>query len=435
MTLLAFIVVLGVLVFVHELGHFLVARWSGVTVETFSIGFGPTIASIQREGVLYKIGIVPLGGYVKMKGDQTGTEEAEAPDSYLAQPKHKRAAIVVAGPVMNLLTAFVLAPIVYMVGVPEPVHLEDPPVLGWIDAEWRERIPVGSRVKAIDGESVSTWREFQTALSMSEGKAKLDIATAGGSARTVTIGTTPVGSALEKLLPPMPPVIERVVPDSAAAAAGLQPNDRIAAISDVTVTHWAQIGEVLAESHGAPVTITVQRGTETTAMTASPRYDEAQDRYMLGIARQEAQTIRQYGFGASVRYGTGRVVEMSLLTFEIIGRLVQGDLSLKALGGPVAIAQGAGNAARAGVGAFLTFMVFISVQLGVLNLLPIPVLDGGHLVIIGAETVIGRRLPDRWVELAQWLGLIFLLGLMLYVTRNDIMRFWGDTLQQWFGVG
>lgn len=441
MTLIAFIIVLGILVLVHEWGHFIVARKSGVRVEVFSIGFGPALARLSRGGTEYKIAAIPLGGYVKMAGDQPGEDGAEAPDGYLAQPRWKRAAIVLAGPAMNMVLALVLAPVIYMVGVPEPTHWEEPARIGWVaeapekmDMGPVDRLPPGARITAVEESSIETWRQLQTALSVREGEVPLRYRMPAGAVSTVVLRQPEPGALLAVLLPPMPPVIHRVMDGSAADAAGLEPADRIVGIGGEPVEHWMEIRRLTERSGGEPVTVAVEREAERIVVSLTPRYDETSERHLIGIARQESREVRQYGVVDSFGKGFERVGEMVGLTFKVLKDLVTGELGLKALGGPVMIAQGAGDAARAGLGAFLNFMVFISIQLAVLNMLPIPVLDGGHLFVMGIETVIRRPLPDRWVELAQWMGLGLLILLMLYVTRNDILRFWGESLRGMFGV-
>lgn len=431
MTLLAFIVVLGVLVIAHEYGHFQAARWAGVRVETFSIGFGPEIAAIKRGDTTYRVALIPLGGYVKMAGDDPSGIDVNAPDGYFAQAVWKRAGIVLAGPIMNILLAFALGPVMYMAGVPEPEHLTTKPQIGWIAVdELRETLEPGDVVLAVNGSAVATWRDLQNALAINSGKLTLKVQRNAEVFEIVSERDKP-GELIPVLIPPMDTLIERILPDSAAGKAGVVGGDKIVAIDGRPIVHWLEIREALEAATTPSVAVLLERdGGATAAVQITPILDES-GKPMLGVARRESNVVKYYGPAEAVKLGTGRVLEMFGLTFAVLKRLFTGGLGLDALGGPLMIAQGAGDAARQGLGALITFMVFISVQLGVLNLLPIPVLDGGHLLLLGIESVLGRRLPDKVVGILQYIGFGALMLLILYVTRNDIMRMWGDTISRW----
>lgn len=431
MTLAAFIVVLGILVIAHEYGHFQAARWAGVRVEIFSIGFGPQLFKIERGGTIYRVAAIPLGGYVKMAGDEPTAENAAITDGYFAQPIWKRAGIVLAGPAMNILLAFALAPLMYLIGVPEPIHLTEAPTIGWVaDDELNTQIVAGDVVLAVNGSAVGTWRDLQNALAISRGTMQLTLARGDDTFDVVTERAAP-GDLIGVLVPPMDTVVERVMPDGAAAAAGIAAGDRIVAIDGQAIEHWLGIRQALDAATAPTVAVVVARAADVTAeVVVAPKLDDA-GRPMLGVARQENSVMRRYGLGEAISLGNARVVDMFGLTFIVLQKLFTGQLGLDALGGPLMIAQGAGDAARQGAGALLVFMIFISVQLGVLNLLPIPVLDGGHLVLLGAEALFGRRLPDKVVAALQYLGFAALMLLILYVTRNDIMRMWGEPIRRW----
>lgn len=435
-TLLSFIIVLGILVLVHEWGHFAVARLCGVRVETFSIGFGPRILSFQRGDTEYQIALIPLGGYVKMAGDDPGGEGANAPDAFFAQSRPRRAAIVLAGPAMNLLLAFALAPVIYLVGVPEPIYWEEAPVVGWVEPpEAGQGVVAGSQILEVNGETIEHWRGLQMALLLNQGEVRLRLVDAQGAPTEAVIHQAEPGAMLAVLHPPMEAAVDRVMDGSAAARAGIRSGDILLSIDDRPIRHWLEIRHALDLAAGRPVSAEVLREGGVVALEVTAERDPADERWLLGIARREAQELRHYGFAEAMVRGPERVVEMIVLTGRVVRDLFTGRLGLDALGGPVMIAQGAGDAARAGLGAFLTFMVFISVQLGLLNLLPIPVLDGGHLVILAVEGVLRRPVPERLVIFLQWLGLALLIFLMLYVTRNDIMRLWGDAIRRLIGAG
>ncbi len=434
-TILVFLLVLGVLVLVHEWGHFAAARWAGVRVETFSINFGPTIASIKRGDTLYKIGIIPLGGYVKMAGDEPNSDEADAPDAFFAKPVRKRAVIVMAGPVMNLVFAFAAAPLMYLAGIPEPAHWSAPATIGWVEGEAADGLLPGDTVTAISGSDVENWKELQNEIAIHHQDMIFHVRSNDGSHREVRLGTDDPAAFLSAIFPPMSSTIERVMGDSPAAESGLKKGDTIVAIDGTEIRHWMQIRRLLDAAAGAAVDVTIERNGSTENVQVAARKDESSGRYLLGIARQEMTVDRQYGFFESVQMGFSRVIDLIVLTFRIIGKLFSGEIGVNALGGPVMIAQASGEAAKNGFGALIGMMVFLSIQLGILNLLPIPVLDGGHMVLLGCEAALGRRVNDRVVEIAQWGGFLLLVSLMLFVTRNDIMRIWGDSIRGWFNGG
>lgn len=434
-TLLSFIVVLGILVLVHEYGHYVAARRAGVRVEVFSIGFGPRLGSFRRGDTEFRVALIPLGGYVKMAGDDAQDATATAaPDAFYAKSVTARAGIVLAGPVMNLLLAFVLAPIVYLIGVQEAAHWDEPSVVGWIEpGAATGALAPGDQIQRVGQDETPTWRALQTALSLQKGTLVVEYLTADGAVSSTTIEQAAPGELLAALMPPMEAAIDRVVADGAAARAGILPGDILTSIGERPIGHWLEIRSALDAAAGRPVTVEVVRDGNLLALQLTPLRDPAGDRWLLGVARRELTVERRYGPLAAVQLGSRRVVEMVGLTMRVVRDLFTGRLGVDALGGPVMIAQGAGDAARAGIGAFLTFMIFISVQLGMLNLLPIPVLDGGHLVLLGLEGIFRRRMPERVVAALQWTGFVLLIGLMLYVTRNDIMRMWGATIRRWLG--
>lgn len=342
------IILLGVLVFVHELGHFLFAKWFGVGVLKFSLGFGRKLVGRKWGETEYLISMIPLGGYVKMLGE-SGSDKVQEEDqarSFSVQRPWKRFCIVAAGPAFNFLFAILVLAIINMTGIPTLSNL--------------------------------------------------------------------VGGVQE---------------GSAAAGAGILAGDRITAIDGKPIKSWPEIAEMIAESNGREMKLKLDRAGNTLEINAAGRitkgknlFGEDVDSYKLGIqSSQETFIKRQNPFMALVS-GAAQTWYMTELTFLSIVKIIEGTISASTLGGPILIAQMAGSEVEKGIMHFIFFMAILSINLGVLNLLPIPVLDGGHLFFTLIEVVIGREVNIKWREMAQQVGFFLLLLLMLFVFYNDIMR-------------
>ncbi len=343
-----FLVLLGILIFVHELGHFFVAKRLGIRVLKFSLGFGPTLIGTRRGETEYVVSAIPLGGYVKLYGEDPEEElpEEESRVSFSARPVSHRLATVAAGPFMN----FVLAVVVF------------------------------------------------TVLSL--------------------IGT-----------PILQAVVGEVSSDMPAAAAGLRQGDRVLAVDGVSVTSWDEMAEAIAGSGGGEITLRLERDGESltvpvvpTRRTSHNLLGESVDRPMIGIAPAGVVAVRSYPLWEAPWAGLKETGRWTWMTVEVLGKMVVGRVSPRNLGGPIAIAQMAGETARAGLLSFLFLVAVLSVNLAVLNLLPIPILDGGHVLFFGIEALRGKPVSIRNREVAQQVGLVILLMLMAYVIYNDVAR-------------
>ncbi|UCG38369.1 MAG: RIP metalloprotease RseP [bacterium] len=426
-TAVSFIIVLGILITAHELGHFLVAKALGMGVERFSIGFPPKMIGFRRGETEYCLSWIPLGGYVKLKGEgpEDVIEDPHDPRLFISRPPLQRAGVILAGPVMNLVLAFLIMPLVFMVGMSVPTYLDDPPVVSYIEPQSpadAAGILRGERITAVDGAAVLTWEDLLEAVSTGA-KGVHDISLTGpGGDRTVRLDTGVEEGPRLGVSPPMAPMVGSLTPGFPAQEAGLQEGDLILELGGISVTHWSEMARIIHASAGKTITLLVQRGTETTKVTVVPRLDEKTGRGLLGISPRTETTVRRYGFAQSVSRGVERNIELLRLTFGFIGDLLTLNSSIKNLGGPIMIAQVTGEAARAGLAEFMAFMAFLSLQLGILNLLPIPVLDGGHLVFLTAEGVMGRPMNLRTREVAQKVGFFLLLLLILVISYNDVIR-------------
>lgn len=432
MTIISFIIVLGILIFIHEFGHFAVAKLSGVGVEKFSLGFGPKLVGFKRGETEYLISILPLGGYVKMVGESPGEEVSEEnrKKSFTHKPVSVRAAIVAAGPIMNLVLAAMLLPVIFMIGIQIPAYLEKPAEVGFVvqnEAAAKADIRGGDVIESVNGEKTKTWEDLLSQLALSPGKPlEIELKREGSVVKTtLTPGTSQeTGAGYGGMYPPMKPVIGDVTKAYPAKEAGIKPGDVIRAVNGIEIKHWAELEEIVHRD-GDKKTFSIERGAETLNVEITPNFNADSKVYLIGITRLEEQVLRKYGFVESIRKGLKAAVDMTDKLFMVLKGLVVGQYSLKTLGGPIMIAQVAGKAAESGVAELLSLVAFLSLQLGIINLFPIPVLDGGHLLFFGIEAVKGSPLSEKFMSIAQQIGIALLIGLMLLVTYNDIFRIFG----------
>jgi len=437
-TLLSGILMLGVLVFVHELGHFCIAKWSGVKVLKFSLGFGPCLISRQWGETEYLISAIPLGGYVQMLGEGGGTDgeeatlsEVEKARSFAHKPVGVRTAIVAAGPVMNLVLPFLLLPLSYLIGVNVPAFLEARPCIGYVVADSpgaESGLLAGDCIVAVNGEEVGDWSETNQALiSQAGASVRLTIERSG---KQLELPLKADGADLEDLqlqalglLPPRAATVGAVSPEMPAGAAGIQVGDRILAIDGVSVDSWYDLKQLIQAGGGEEQEVTVERNGRQLRLAVTPARQEGEEGlYLIGIAPAEESVFKRFGFVAAVKAGAAQAVDIIQLTLVFIQKLFSGHVSAKNIGGPIMVFQMAGQAVQSGVTTVLTILAFLSIQLGILNLLPVPILDGGHLFFYLFEIVFRRPLSMRARELLQQLGLALIVMLMILAFYNDISR-------------
>lgn len=427
LTIGTFVLVLGLLVFVHEFGHFLMAKRAGVRVETFSFGFGPRIVGWRRGETDYRISALPLGGFVKMTGENPADEDAASTHSFAAKPLLTRMKIVLAGPLMNLVLPFFLMPIVYLLGIEEPAYLGKPPVVGWVE----EGSPAqsagfqpGDRIVSIQNEPVATWEKAKIVFASNPGKQLTVEVLRGGAAVRLAIKPESRGASggSTGFLPEMRPVIDAVDPSLPAAKAGLRKGDEVLAIQNEPIIHWAQMAGIIRSHPNEPLAFTIRRGKETFTVTIRPQAQQESGVGILGITYLEETLVKRYGLLRSIQSGARDVINSLMLTFYVLGKFFTGTLSIKTLGGPILIAKMTGDAAQVGAASLISFVAFLSLQLGIINLLPIPVLDGGHMLFFSIEAILRRPLNVKIREAAQQVGFIVLVLFILVISYNDIMR-------------
>ena len=435
-TLIAFVFVLGVLIFVHELGHFLAARRIGVRVITFSLGFGPKILSTRRGDTEYCISAIPLGGYVKMAGETVDDPRTGRDDEFLSKTKWQRFQVLIMGPLMNILLAVVLMWVVLLRGADVPAFLDQPPVVGAVPSESpaaKGGIRPGDRIVRVSGREVRDWEDLSIAIGTKPGReVPIELVRDG---KTITVRVTPdVQTKWEigdiGVFPDVHPSISAVNPGDPADKAGLKPGDKILAVNGKTMSFSGQLSEAIARHPGEPITITIRRGGETRDMRVTPVQRGKRGVIGIGIG-DEIKTI-QPGPLQAFWMSLERNYEFGGLIFRTLGGLVTRETSPRQLMGPVAIAQLSGDAAAGGLLALLSLMASISLNLGILNLLPIPVLDGGHIFIMALEGLARRDFSARVKEQMLLAGFVLLMALMVTVIYNDLTRIqWVERLMFW----
>jgi len=427
---------LGILVFVHELGHFLVAKFNGVKVLKFSLGFGPKLLSKQWGETEYLVCAVPLGGYVQMLGEGKGEEGEEAPlseeeedRSFANKSVGRRTAIIAAGPLMNLIFPFLILPFAYMVGVNLPAFLDQKPCVGYVLVETdaaEAGFVAGDCIVAIGDDPVESWDAANKTL-VSHAGAPLQF-TVERDGATERLTMDPENGGLEGLqslglFPIQPALVGALSPGMPAKAAGMQLDDLIVAIDGNPVSNWYDLKPIIQKSGGGEIDFEVERDGEKIVLKVAPTKKEDDGEFLIGIAPQQPSVFKRFGPAESFRYGAERTMELIELTLIFIQKLFSGHVSMKNVGGPIMVVQIAGQAAQTGISSILTVLAFLSIQLGILNLLPIPILDGGHLLFNFAELIYRRPVSVRIREIAQQVGLALLLMLMILVFYNDIVRF------------
>lgn len=438
-TIVAGIVMLGVLVFVHELGHFCVAKFCGVKVLKFSLGFGPRLVSRQWGDTEYMVCAIPLGGYVQMLGEGGGDQGEDAaltPEeelcSFAKQSLLRRMAIVAAGPIMNLVLPFMILPVAYLVGINLPAYLEEPPCVGYVMPE-SEAAEAGfykdDCILKISGQVVANWTDTGPALVNGAGAPIVFTVRRDNSVVDLTIDSE--NGALEGLqsiglLPQQDAVVGRLAPGMPAVEAGLEQGDRILSVGEQQIVSWYELKSTIQEIGGRPVEVAVERAGEIHTVKLVPKKIDGNDDYLIGISPDQATIFKRFGIGEAISAGADRSLELIELTLVFIQKLFAGHVSTSNIGGPITVVQIAGQAAQTDFSSILSVLAFLSIQLGILNLLPIPILDGGHLFFYAFEMVFRRPLSLRAREWAQQIGLILLLLLMVMAFYNDIVRMIGS---------
>ncbi|RUO74066.1 sigma E protease regulator RseP [Pseudidiomarina sediminum] len=440
----AFIVTLGVLVTFHEFGHFWVARKCGVKVLTFSVGFGKAIWQREgRDGTVYQISRIPLGGYVRMLDERV--DEVPASQRHLSfngKSIWQRAAIIAAGPVANFLLAIVVLWWMLMIGVASVKPVVGSVAEGSIAAQADWQLP--AEIQAVNGQATADWQQVNLAFAGALGDAEVSISVLDAQQRQRTLNLdirewrlnndeqqpTFVSLGMQPFQPEIYTDISYVEEGSPAAQAGVQVKDKILALDGTLYQDWSPIRDAIMANPGATVPLTVLRdGQELTlSVTLGERtYNDTSYGYLGVEPRREAypedyRFVQQYGIVDGFVQGAERTWNLMVLSVKMIGKLLTGTVSVTNLSGPVAIAEGAGVSASYGLVYFLGFLALISVNLGIINLLPLPMLDGGHLLFLAIEGVRKKPVSERVQEICYRIGGALIFALMVIAISNDVLR-------------
>lgn len=440
-----FIIALGILVAIHEFGHFWVARRCGVKVERFSIGFGKRLWShIGRDGTEYVIAMIPLGGYVKMLDERVeAVPKSLQPFAFNRQHVAKRAAIVAAGPIANFILAIIAFWIMLMIGITGVK-----PVLGPVDPQsvaGQAGLTPGAQVLSVEGSPVQDWHDFMVTLvaHVGEHNVNIDVKDAQQEDKNLQLDLSrwqidandetrsPLADlGIEPFRPRIKLEIARVLESSPASQQGLKVGDKLLAINNQPLSSWEQFTDLVRHHAGTPITLTIEREQHRRDLTVTPKLQHYRGQTIgfLGISpaaeaypKDYLMTLR-YGPLEAFSEGAVRTWKVTKLTLDMLGKLVTGKVSVDNLSGPISIAKGAGQSAHNGIVYFLSFLALVSVNLGILNLLPLPVLDGGHLLFFAIEAITKRPVPERVMEIGTRIGVSLLFAVMMFALFNDLMR-------------
>jgi len=447
-SIFAFIVVLGVLVFFHELGHFLVARLFGVGVEKFSLGFGPKLLGKKYGDTEYLLSAVPLGGYVKMVGEEPDADldPADIPISFTHKPVWKRILIVAAGPVFNLLLAVIIFFGFFLIAGIEDVT----PVIRKIDVggpAQKAGLRKDDVILSIDNTPVESWYDIINAVEGSKGRKLFVKVRQGHSVIAAEVlpelktGKNLFGDQVEYYnlgisgFPDLEAIVGGVSQGFPAEKAGLKKGDRIVALNGQKIKSWSKMQKIISESGGQTLLTTIRRKEALFDVEMTPvlkksknALGETEERYLIGISTaavifpDEDRFIKRLNPVTAFIKSIQRAYFVAELSVVGLVKIVTGSISRDNLGGPILIAQMAGKQAKEGFDKLIQFIAFISINLAIINFLPIPVLDGGHLLFFFIEALIGRPVNIRMREIAQQVGIFVLILLMVYVFYNDITR-------------
>ena len=432
----AFLVGLAVLIFVHELGHFLAARKCGVIVEKFSIGFGKKLFGFTSRGTEFIVAAIPLGGYVKMKGEELGEETSEE-GSFSAAPPQHRLLIAFAGPAFNILFALAIYVFVYMIGV-ETIG----PVIGTVKENspaLEAGLQTGDKIISVNNNPIRFWSQLQKKVYHSPGE-KLDFQIERLNKGIINLEIIPTTEEIKNLfgdteqvgligITPLANTITYIKKESAAEKAGLQLNDRIIAVQNINIFGWSDLRPAAVEKPGELLTFKIQRNdTEILIpLTPTPKTIKGPDGNDLkigeiGIGMSGLMALEQYGLIGSVSRAIKETWEMTSLIAISVQKMLFGSIPADQIGGPILIFQIYGEQAEQGFNEFIRLTALLSINLGLINLLPIPILDGGHILFFLIEIIKGRPVTEKNRELAQQVGFFMLISLMVFAFYNDIAR-------------
>ena len=432
-SVVAVIGVLGFMILIHEFGHYAVAKLLGVRVEQFAIGFGKRLVGFRRGETDYRINAIPLGGYVKMSGENPMDQRTDDPREFMNHSRWHRFLIAIAGPAMNILLAIFLLAVVYMVHYEYPVYLDKPAVLDGVkpgSAAAQAGLQAGDRIIKVDNIENPTWEQLEPRVWLSPNQ-PLTVEVQRGNQvfeKTITpkaVTSSEVGSA--GWFPEDSVVVGRVEPNLPAAKAGIKEEDRIVALNGQPVHSLESVIDSLQQSKDQPIDLTVERSGQTLHFGMSPvlskTEDPKQNRYRLGFSNKGEVKVTTLPFSKALKLSLDRNRQYSMMILELAKKLVQRKISLRAVSGPIGIAQEAGYAAQQkGWTPLMELTAGISLNLGIFNLLPIPILDGGVILYLASEGLMRRDISINIKERVYQAAFVFLVLFAVMVIYNDLMK-------------
>jgi regulator of sigma E protease len=426
--ILGAVIALGFMVTIHEFGHFLAARYFGVRVDVFSFGFGTRLFGVKRGDTDYRVSILPLGGYVRMAGDNASEERTGAPDEFLSKPRWNRVIILLAGPAMNILTAIIIFAF-YFGGVSrQPAYVDKPVIVAGISAgsaAERAGIEPGDHLVAINGAQNPTWERahYEAAFTIPGNSVPITVDRNGQVIPATVISSMDdfdmFGYPAETV------TVDTVTPGSPAYRAGLKPGDRIVSFGGTPIQSWYQFTQLVKQRQDHPSEMAISRSGHPMQLVVHPLKMDPGDgivRWSMGFTYRPEIEQSDRGVLDSVGFSLWFNERLSRQMIDLVGQLFVGKASLKEVQGPLGIVTTSGRAARAGFKSLIFVMALISLNLGVLNLLPIPILDGGHIVMLAVETTLRHDLSLKAKERFLQVGFVFILVVFAIVMYNDVLR-------------
>jgi regulator of sigma E protease len=428
---LAGALVLGFMVLLHEYGHFVAAKACGVRVDVFSIGFGPRLWGVKRGDTDYRLSALPLGGYVRMAGDNPAEERTGEPYEFLSRPRWQRFVIAVAGPAANIsLTFLIFFCVIFIIGLPYAQYTREPAVVSAVPENAESSVvQKGDRIVAVDGAATPSWDAVLTQIAKLKPDSVLSLTVLrnGNQVRlTKPVGSTTVTAESLVGYPKLAPVLDEISPGYPAAKAGLKSGDRVLSVNGRAVTTWPELPEMIRDSAGRPLHFVVERNGKDMSVDVTPKYtmnpDTGQMTYMIGATPKTDELFERESFFTAIADGCRQTWTLTRTMGDVAALLFQGKLSFRDLAGPVGIVQMSGQAAKRGPLTLLQWMAYISLDLGLVNLLPIPILDGGHVLMLAIEGTLRRDLTLAAKERFVQVGLVFLLAIIGLAMYSDILR-------------
>jgi regulator of sigma E protease len=423
-------IVLGIMIFVHEWGHFMAAKLCGVRVDVFSLGFGPRLFGMKRGDTDYRISALPFGGYVRMAGDNPLEERTGAGFEFLSRPRWQRVIIAIAGPAMNFVLAFVILwGIFWRLGIPSPVYEhQSADVVAVSQSMPATAVQAGDRIVAVNGVGTPTWKKVYSETEKAKPGSSIALAVLrNGADQSVTIAMPEHLTSLDNLLgyASLPPVIAEVDGGTPADRAGLKPGDLIVAMNGKPVVTWQQLVDGVHSSGGHSIQFQIRRNGGEMALDITPMQGtdlDGQPVWQVGVLPNTDEDYERQSFAEAGKDAASSTVSGTRQIGQVLVGLFRGKVSIRQLAGPVGIARISGEAAKRGLPTLLEFMAVISLNLGLLNLLPIPILDGGHILMLAIEGILRRDLSIAVKERFVQVGLVFLLGIFAFVMYSDILK-------------